>query len=42
MLCRDQRDAYHGVTLERAAKILNVMGVELGTSVEVRGYGLAL
>ena len=37
---RDERNEYHGVTLERAAKILNVMGVELRTSVEVSGNSL--
>ncbi|MCL4204824.1 MAG: helix-turn-helix domain-containing protein [Pirellulaceae bacterium] len=33
--CRDERNEYHGVTLERAAKILNAMHVE------VPGHGLA-
>jgi hypothetical protein len=41
VVCRDDRNEYHGVTLERAAKILNAMGVELRTSVEVPGSGLA-
>lgn len=40
VVCRDERNEYHGVTLERAAKILNVMGVELRTSVEVSGSSL--
>ena len=41
VVCRDERNEYHGVTLERAAKILNAMRVELRTSVEVPGHGLA-
>ena len=41
MVRRDERNEYHGVTLERAAKILNAMRVELRTSVEVPGHGLA-
>lgn len=40
VVCRDERNEYHGVTLERAAKILNAMRVELRTSVEVPGHGL--
>ena len=42
VVCRDERNEYHGVTLERAVKILNVMGVELRTSVEVPGCGPAM
>jgi DNA-binding XRE family transcriptional regulator len=41
VVCRDERNEYHGVTLERAVKILNVMGVELHTSVEVPAYSPA-
>jgi DNA-binding XRE family transcriptional regulator len=41
VVCRDERNEYHGVTLERATRILNAMGVELRTSVEVPGHGLA-
>ncbi len=41
VVCRDERNEYHGVTLERAAKILNAMGVELRTSVEVPARSLA-
>ena len=41
VVCRDERNQYHGVTLDRAAKILNAMRVELRTSVEVPGHGLA-
>ena len=41
VVCRDERNAYHGATLERAAKILNAIHVELRTSVEVPGHGLA-
>ncbi|MBC8871890.1 MAG: helix-turn-helix transcriptional regulator [Planctomycetes bacterium] len=40
VVCRDERNEYHGVTLDRAARILNAMGVELRTSVEVPGHGL--
>jgi transcriptional regulator with XRE-family HTH domain len=41
VVCRDERNEYHGVTLERAAKILNAMRVELRTSVEVPSHNLA-
>jgi transcriptional regulator with XRE-family HTH domain len=30
---RDERNEYHGVTLDRAARILEVLGVELRTTV---------
>jgi transcriptional regulator with XRE-family HTH domain len=40
VVCRDERNEYHGVTLERAAKILNAMRVELRTSVEVPSHDL--
>jgi len=32
---RDERNEYHGVTLERAARILDVLGVELRSTVEL-------
>ena len=41
VVCRDERNEYHGVTLERAAKILNAMRMELRTSGEVPRHGLA-
>jgi DNA-binding XRE family transcriptional regulator len=41
VVCRDERNEYHGVTLDRAARILNAMGAELRTSVDVPGHGLA-
>lgn len=33
---RDERNEYHGITLDRAARILDTLGVELRTTVEVR------
>lgn len=33
---RDERNEYHGITLDRAARILDALGVELRTTVEVR------
>ena len=33
---RDERNEYHGVTLDRAARILEVLGVELRTTVVAR------
>ncbi len=33
---RDERNEYHGVTLDRAARILGLLGVELRTTVVVR------
>jgi len=41
VVCRDERNEYHGVTLERAARILNAMDVVLRTSVEVPKHGPA-
>jgi len=41
VVCRDERNEYHGVTLDRAARILNAMGVELRSTVDVPGQGLA-
>jgi ribosome-binding protein aMBF1 (putative translation factor) len=41
VVCRDERNEYHGVTLDRAARILKAMGVELRTSVEVPGRAFA-
>jgi hypothetical protein len=32
---RDERNEYHGITLERTTKILDVLGVSLRTTVEV-------
>ena len=32
---RDERNEYHGITLERAARILDALGVELRTAVEL-------
>ncbi len=32
---RDERNEYHGITLERAARILDTLGVELRSTVEL-------
>ena len=32
---RDERDAYHGITVERARKVIDALGVRLVTRVEV-------
>ena len=32
---RDERNEYHGITLERAARILDTLGVELRSAVEL-------
>lgn len=32
---RDERNEYHGITLDRAARILDALGVELRSTVEV-------
>jgi DNA-binding Xre family transcriptional regulator len=32
---RDERNEYHGITLERAARILDALGVELRSAVEL-------
>jgi ribosome-binding protein aMBF1 (putative translation factor) len=39
---RDERNEYHGVTLERAARILELLGVELRSTVVARSDGHAL
>ena len=39
---RDERNEYHGVTLDRAARILEVLGVELRTTVVSRSDDPAL
>ena len=33
---RDERNEYHGITLDRAVRILDALGVELRTTVEMR------
>ena len=33
-VCRDERNEYHGITLERTAKVLAALGVTLSTSVQ--------
>ena len=35
MVSRDERNEYHGVTVERAKKVLDALGVRLVTRVEV-------
>ena len=39
---RDERNEYHGVTLDRAARILEVLGVELRSTVVARADGQAI
>jgi ribosome-binding protein aMBF1 (putative translation factor) len=39
---RDERNEYHGVTLDRAARILEMLGVELRTTVVARSDDHAL
>jgi ribosome-binding protein aMBF1 (putative translation factor) len=34
-ISRDERNEYHGITLERAARILDALGVELHSTVEL-------
>ena len=41
-ISRDERNEYHGVTLDRAARILEVLGVELRTTVVARSDDRAL
>ena len=36
LVSRDERNEYHGITLERAARILDALGVELRSKVVVR------
>jgi ribosome-binding protein aMBF1 (putative translation factor) len=40
LVSRDERNEYHGITLERAARILDALGVELRSTVVVRGHEL--
>jgi DNA-binding XRE family transcriptional regulator len=35
---RDERNEYHGITLERAARILDALGVELRSTVELAAW----
>jgi ribosome-binding protein aMBF1 (putative translation factor) len=36
LVSRDERNEYHGITLDRAARILDALGVELRSTVVVR------
>jgi DNA-directed RNA polymerase specialized sigma subunit len=36
LVSRDERNEYHGITLDRATRILEALGAELRTTVEVR------
>ncbi len=38
---RDERNEYHGITLDRAARVLDALGVELRSTVQVPVEGLA-
>lgn len=38
---RDERNEYHGITLERAQRVLEALGVEIRTTVEKIGKELA-
>jgi len=37
---RDERNEYHGITVERAKKVLDALGVRLVTRVEVEPLGV--
>lgn len=39
MVSRDERNEYHGITVDRAMRILDVMGVRLVTRVEMEPVG---
>lgn len=39
---RDERNEYHGITLDRAARVLDALGVELRSTVEVPTEGHAV
>ncbi|MBI4533913.1 MAG: helix-turn-helix domain-containing protein [Candidatus Melainabacteria bacterium] len=36
---RDERNEYHGITIERAQRVLNALGEELVSHVEVKTFG---
>ncbi|NLS96091.1 MAG: helix-turn-helix transcriptional regulator [Planctomycetaceae bacterium] len=36
---RDERNEYHGITIDRAARILDALGVELVTKVQMATHG---
>jgi len=36
---RDERNEYHGITLDRASKILEVLGVKLFSKVDIQPFG---
>jgi len=38
---RDERNEYHGITLDRAARVLDALGVELRSTVQVSADDLA-
>ena len=40
LVSRDERNEYHGITLDRAARILDALGVELRSTVIVRDQEL--
>ena len=40
LVSRDERNEYHGITLDRAARILDALGVELRSTVVVRDQEL--
>lgn len=40
LVSRDERNEYHGITLDRAARILDALGVELRSKVVVRNQQL--
>lgn len=41
-ISRDERNEYHGITLDRASKVLDALGVELHSSVSVPAEELAV
>ncbi len=40
-ISRDERNEYHGITLDRAARVLDALGVELRSTVQVPAEDLA-
>ena len=39
---RDERNEYHGITLDRAARVLDALGVDLRSTVQVPAEDLAV
>ena len=41
MVSRDERNEYHGITVERARRVLDALGVRLVTRVEIEPLRMA-